>query len=136
MTDFEDAYQVRALLESQGHLLGTAFQYLMMDGDWKNLQHILRTQKVMRDTMELMNHLPAPVIYHPSTTTAHDRCVNSGQMPRHEAAKRQSKRPMESLHGAAHRCGQSHFLRNSYKHGRYSYERQLLRWYVRLAAIG
>lgn len=58
MTDFTDDYQIRATLESQAQLLGTAFNYLMMEGDWKNLKSILRTQKVMRDTIELMNHYP------------------------------------------------------------------------------
>lgn len=58
MTDFDDVYQIRATLESQAHLLGTAFNYLMMEGDWKNLKNIIRTQKMMRDTIELMNHYP------------------------------------------------------------------------------
>ena len=58
MTDFTDDYQIRATLESQEHLLGTAFNYLMIEGDWKNLKHILRTQKVMRDTINLMNTYP------------------------------------------------------------------------------
>lgn len=66
MTDFADPWQIRATLESQAHLLGTAFQYLMLDGDWKALQQILRTQKVMRDTMELMNNYP-PLTYWPPT---------------------------------------------------------------------
>lgn len=66
MTDFNDPWQIRATLESQAHLLGTAFNYLMLDGDWKNLQHFLRAQKVMRDTMELMNHYP-PLTYWPPT---------------------------------------------------------------------
>lgn len=58
MTDFDDVYQIRATLESQAHLLGTAFNYLMLEGDWKNLKNIIRTQKMMRDTIELMNHYP------------------------------------------------------------------------------
>ena len=58
MTNFEDSFEMRAMLESQAHLLGTAFQYLMMEGDFKNLTPILRMQKTMRDTMELMNHYP------------------------------------------------------------------------------
>lgn len=70
MTDFTDDFQIRAILESQVQLLGTTFNYLMMKGDWKNLEHILRTQKVMRDTMELMNHYP-PLIY-PTAATAPD----------------------------------------------------------------
>jgi len=59
MTDFEDAYQIRATLESQAQLLGTAFNYLMIEGDWKNLSSMLRTQKIMRDTLELMTHYPS-----------------------------------------------------------------------------
>jgi|GEM_PF-5271949 len=58
MTNFEDWVAMRSMLESQAHLLGTAFQYLMMEGDWKNLGFILRTQKVMRDTMSVMNEYP------------------------------------------------------------------------------
>ena len=57
-TDFEDDYQMRAILESQAHLLGTAFQYLMIEGDWKNLSSALRTQRIMRDTIEAMNKYP------------------------------------------------------------------------------
>lgn len=58
MTDFNDDYQIRATLESQAHILGTAFQYLMMEGDWKNLAFTLRAQKTMRDTIALMNQYP------------------------------------------------------------------------------
>ncbi len=58
MTDFEDSYQMRAVLESQAHLLGTAFQYLMLEGDWKNLASAIRVQKIMHDTIKAMNHYP------------------------------------------------------------------------------
>jgi hypothetical protein len=58
MTDFNDIYQIRATLESQAQLLGTAFQYLMLDGDWKELRHILRAQKIMCDTISLLNTYP------------------------------------------------------------------------------
>lgn len=58
MTDFEDDYQMRAILESQAHLLGTVFQYLMIEGDWKNLSSAIRVQKIMRDTIKAMNHYP------------------------------------------------------------------------------
>jgi len=62
-TDFDDVYQIRATLESQAHILGTAFQYLMMEGDWKNLEFILKTQKTMRDTIALLNDYP-PLKYY------------------------------------------------------------------------
>jgi hypothetical protein len=57
-TDFEDDFQMRAILESQAHLLGTAFQYLMLEGNWKYLSSALRTQRIMRDTIEAMNKFP------------------------------------------------------------------------------
>ena len=62
MTNFDDCFEMRAMLESQAHILGVAFQYLMIQGDWKNLAHILKTQKVMHDTMELMQKFP-PLIH-------------------------------------------------------------------------
>lgn len=63
-TNFEDDYQMRAMLESQAHLLSSAFQFLMMEGDFKNLTSILRTQRNMRDTMELMNKFPLMSWHH------------------------------------------------------------------------
>ena len=57
-TDFEDDFQMRAILESQAHLLGTAFQYLMLEGNWKYLSSALRAQRIMRDTIEAMNKFP------------------------------------------------------------------------------
>lgn len=59
MTDFEDVFQIRGMLESQIQMLGTAFQYLLMDGDWKHLPAALRAQKIMRETIDLMNGYPS-----------------------------------------------------------------------------
>ncbi len=71
-TDFEDDFQMRAILESQAHLLGTAFQYLMLEGNWKYLSSALRTQRIMRDTIEAMNKFPR---LYPSLTAYSKRAL-------------------------------------------------------------
>ena len=43
-------------------------------------------------------------------------------------------RPWLSSTGPRSLIGKATSARNSYKHGRYTYERQLIRWYIRLAA--
>ena len=43
-------------------------------------------------------------------------------------------RPWLSSTGPRSLIGKAISARNSYKHGRYTYERQLIRWYIRLAA--
>ena len=80
MTNFEDDYEMRAMLESQAHLLASAFQYLMIEGDWKNLAFTLRTQKVMRDTMELMNHYPMLSWHRPRKETGQEGPQNAAHL--------------------------------------------------------
>lgn len=59
MTDFDDVYQIRAILESQAHMLAATFQYLVVEGDAKSLAFALRAQKMMRDTITEMNGYPS-----------------------------------------------------------------------------
>lgn len=55
---------------------------------------------------------------------------------RYEAARRaKMNAPWNHSTGPRTAAGKQISSRNSYKHGRYSYERQLLRWYVRLAEM-
>lgn len=58
-TNFEDVYDIRAILESQAQMLGAVFQYVLMDGDWRNLPFALRAQKMMLDTIDTMNGYPS-----------------------------------------------------------------------------
>jgi|GEM_PF-6328878 len=44
-------------------------------------------------------------------------------------------RPWEKSTGPRSILGKQISSRNSYKHGRFSYEKQLLRWYIRLASL-
>lgn len=78
-TDFNDPYQIRATLESQAHILGTAFQYLMMQGDWKTLHFTLKTQKVMRDTIEMMDMYP-PLQYVAPDRESYSDLIKSREM--------------------------------------------------------
>lgn len=59
MTDFSDVYQIRAIFESQAQMLGATFQYLMAEGDWRNLPLALRAQKMMLTTIDTMNGYPS-----------------------------------------------------------------------------
>lgn len=59
MTDFENVFDIRAVLESQAHTLGAMFQYLMIEGDWRSLPMALRAQKMMMDTIDTMNGYPS-----------------------------------------------------------------------------
>ncbi len=44
-------------------------------------------------------------------------------------------RPWAKSTGPRSFAGKNISARNSYKHGRFTYEKQILRWYVRLAAL-
>ncbi len=69
--------------------------------------------------------------------------MEARQMPRlwtnaqrQDAARRAKiNAPWNHSTGPRTAAGKAISSRNSYKHGRYSYERHLLRWYVRLAAM-
>jgi hypothetical protein len=59
MTNFDDVFEIRSIFESQAHTLGAVFQYLMIEGDWKDLRFALRAQKMMMDTIDTMNGYPS-----------------------------------------------------------------------------
>lgn len=55
---------------------------------------------------------------------------------RHEAAERaRLHKPWSHSTGPRSALGKRTSSRNAYKHGRFTYEKQILRWYVRLAAL-
>lgn len=55
---------------------------------------------------------------------------------RQDAANRaRQQRPWDKSTGPRSALGKRTSSRNSYKHGRFTYEKQILRWYVRLAAL-
>jgi hypothetical protein len=58
MTDFDDMGELREVFESQAHMLGAIFQYLMMEGNWKSLPMALRAQKMMLDTIDTIHVYP------------------------------------------------------------------------------
>lgn len=63
MTDFSDVYEIRGILESQVQVLGAAFQYLMLEGEWRSLPMALRSQKMMIETIDTMNGYPSAAYY-------------------------------------------------------------------------
>ena len=84
MTNFEDVFQIRGMLESQVQMLGMVFQYLLMGGDWKHLPTALRAQKVMRETIDLMNGYPSlshQYYFHPDNplSSSSDIGTSSGE---------------------------------------------------------
>jgi hypothetical protein len=58
MTDFDDMGELREIFESQAHVLGAMFHYLMLEGDWRSLPMALRAQKMMIDTIDTIHQFP------------------------------------------------------------------------------